>query len=292
MVSILVPIYNFDVRDFVQELSKQASSMEHEILCYDDASSDEFKSINRVIGGIPNVEYVELEINHGRSKIRNVMGSSAKYDNLIIVDCDSSIPSEHYLENYLPHFDKGTVVYGGRAYTAQEPKDPGLILRWKYGVERETVPAADRNKAPYLSFMTNNFLIPKSVLSSVQLDESLVGYGHEDSVLAHSLMSNEVTILHIDNPLVHIGLEQSHEFLDKTLQGLDNLVNIVEKGKALDKNRLYKTYRTLKSIRMLKGFERTYRSQENTIMKNLTSSHPKMRFFDAFKLYHFAQKMN
>lgn len=143
MLSVLIPVYNFDVRNLVHELSLQAENLKipYEIIVIDDASCDHFREINSVIRNYAGVSYSEEEINLGRSKIRNKLADKAKYKNLLYLDCDSHIDNPYFLKNYLDHFDYKDVIYGGRKYLSHKPCDDRLLLHWLYGVKREQIPA-------------------------------------------------------------------------------------------------------------------------------------------------------
>ncbi len=60
MLSILIPVYNFDVRKLVHQLHEQGLLLEipFEIICVDDASFIEFTEIN---ASIKNLEHLSLK---------------------------------------------------------------------------------------------------------------------------------------------------------------------------------------------------------------------------------------
>jgi cellulose synthase/poly-beta-1,6-N-acetylglucosamine synthase-like glycosyltransferase len=293
VLSILIPIYNFEVDEFVRELREHCirEEIEFEIICIDDASDPDYKNMNRRLNQLEGVEYQELDKNAGRSRIRNILTERARYENLLFFDCDSSLEGQALIKGYLPYFNQNKVVYGGRSYRKDRPSDKSLILRWKYGIQREVQPASKRNELPYRSFMTNNFLIPKAILVDVKLDENLEGYGHEDTMLALELKGRGIEILHIDNPLCHIGLESADEFLDKTKNGVQNLARIIHTGKLGPSNKLYRSYLNLRNFKLLKSFQKIFKRNERRILNNLISDEPKMRYFDAYKLYHLSKAL-
>ncbi len=294
MLSILIPIYNFELDPFARALREQclAEKIDFEILCVDDASSPEYKDVNRRLAQLEGVDYEELPTNLGRSKIRNLLAEKAKYENILFFDCDSSIEDDDFIKNYRPYFDMNKVVYGGRSYRLHSPSDKKFMLRWKYGIEREVQSAEKRQEFPYRSFMTNNFLIPKSILKKVQLDEKLKGYGHEDTMLALELKDQGYEIEHIDNPLCHIGLEDSEEFLEKTKNGVQNLAHIIESGKLGRSNKLFRTYTKLRNFKLLRAFQFYFTKNERKFLENLKSPEPKLKYFDAFKLYHLSKALS
>ena len=95
MLSILIPVYQVKVEKLVVKLIKQCDrcKIEFEILCFDDGSKERIKVSNRSIDLLMRVNYVELSENLGRSKIRNRLAKSARYDYLLFLDADSQVKS-------------------------------------------------------------------------------------------------------------------------------------------------------------------------------------------------------
>ncbi len=292
MLSIAIPVYNFEVSELCSTLSQQskAAGIEFEILVMDDKSDDPYRQSNRKIEQFDGVSYHELDQNIGRSAIRNKLGKEAQFDKLLFMDCDSRPEQDNYIQNYLPYFEHDLVVYGGRSYEKSSPS-PEFILRWKYGIERESKSAAERQVEPYRSFMTNNFLCSKKTLENCPFNEALQGYGHEDTLFALDLKEKGVEIKHIDNPLCHIGLESAAEYLEKTKEGVINLAMIIKMGKQGGRNKLYRTYLRLKKFGMLKAFQFYAKKNEQKMLNNLSSESPKLRYFDLLKLYYLSQSL-
>ncbi|MBI5914293.1 MAG: glycosyltransferase family 2 protein [Bacteroidetes bacterium] len=285
MLSILIPVFNFDIRPLVAALHGQCerSGAAFEILCFDDGSTDGFKTKNREIWKHTNLIYKELPQNLGRSAIRNALGLAARFDYLLFMDCDSLVPDASYLQKYFDHLQPGTVVYGGRSYQPIPPTDPSLYFHWYYGRQREQTTAAQRSKAPYHSFMTNNFVIPRQLFLDILFDESLRQYGHEDTLFGLELARRKVPILHIDNPLEHIGLEPVAVFLEKTKRGVENLARLHKSGKKIE-TRLLTTFLALKKWGLAGVLSFVFRFSSGWMVKNLSSKSPNLRVFDFYKL--------
>lgn len=224
MLSVCIPVFNFDVQTLVRSIIEQAraENIEFEVLVYDDGSEETYKIKNRSIAGFEHVVYRELEINLGRSKIRNLLAQHTKFEYLLFMDCDAEL-LPYFIKNYLNAIQTNQVLVGGVAYAAQKP-EKNFQFRWKYGITRENPPAEIRNQNPYNSFKTFNFLIPKSVFNKVQFNENLLGYGHEDTLFGIELKKNKIPIVHIENPLIHLGIEPNDIFLRKTETGIQNLL--------------------------------------------------------------------
>jgi glycosyltransferase involved in cell wall biosynthesis len=290
MLSVLIPVYNFDIRDLVRSLSDQAINCKvpFEVIVIDDASGEEFKRLNRDIKDLINVTYIEEFENLGRSKIRNKLADIAQYDNLLYLDCDSQINNDDFLQKYIEHLNDKNVVYGGRTYTKKEPSDSRYRLHWFYGIRREQVPVKVRSNDPNKSFMTNNFMISREAINKVRFNEKIRGYGHEDTLFGYDLLKCDITVTHIDNPVTHIGLEPSEEFLRKTREGIKNLKRIMKingnEKKLVRDITILAYYKKFKKLGLDGIVRYLYSIFEVRLRKNLTSNHPNLFLFDLYKL--------
>jgi glycosyltransferase involved in cell wall biosynthesis len=228
MISVCIPVYNFNITSLINELDKQSSllNIPIEIVVIDDFSKEKYKEINR--SACRNKVYIELTENFGRSKIRNLFLDYTKYQYLLFLDCDSFVQSPSFLERYVDALElKPLITCGGRIYDEQIPPKSKL-LRWKYAKYRESQPIESRNKFPNRSFMTNNFLINREIFTKVKFDERITQYGHEDTLFGYSLKKENIPVTHIDNPVVNGDIEDNSEYLEKTRVGIINLINILE----------------------------------------------------------------
>jgi glycosyltransferase involved in cell wall biosynthesis len=290
MLSILIPIYNFDVRKLVSDLGKEAETLgiPYEILCFDDGSKPEYLHIHQVLNQQTHVEYRELPENLGRSRIRNFLAQEAKYPYLLFMDCDSGVASSDFLSNYLALASPDQVIVGKRVYQPSPPKDAQRYFRWLYGVKREQRSAKVRNQHPFEGFCTHHFLCPKAVFEKIQFDPNLRQYGHEDTQFGLDLEKIGVRVIHTDNPLLHIDLEPIAEFLPKTLKGIENLVYLQSKGSGI-KTRLSDFYEHLKKWKLIPFVIFIFRLSHKILEKNLHSKKPDLRVFDLYKLGYLAQ---
>jgi glycosyltransferase involved in cell wall biosynthesis len=228
MLSICIPIFNFDATDLLTDLQYQVNrvNVPVEIVCIDDCSSSPFVENNKEICSKSGT-YIQLNCNIGRAKIRNLFLEHTKYEYLLFIDCDSVIISPHFIEHYLNAIcEDTTVICGGRVYSEKKPPRQNL-LRWQFGRKRESLHLDVRCKHPNRSFMTNNFLIKRSTLAEIKFEERLEQYGHEDTLFGFQLKINNICITHIDNPVLNGHLEHNSEFLIKTEHGLENLISIL-----------------------------------------------------------------
>lgn len=292
MLSICIPIYNYDMTKLVRMLHRQADELgaAFEILLIDDCSDSMFQKKNRGLAELEWVRYEELDQNIGRSRIRNLLMGKANYDYLLFLDCDSELPDTDYLKRYLHciHNDPGvSVIVGGTTY-ANAPGNPEKRLHWLFGSKREVKTAAQRLQNPHKSFTSNNFLIHKNILKTVPFNEMLSGYGHEDTLLGYEINKRGIPIRHIDNPLIHKGLETAKEFLAKTDQGLKNLLKINEllqhEPEFIQTVRVLNLSHRLKRLKLLKPFVTVFSYTEKSIVRQLLGKSPNLWMLDYYKL--------
>ncbi len=287
MLSVLIPVYNFDVRNFISQLHEQAihENIKFEIIIADDNSDENFKNINAEITILPNVKYIKLDKNIGRSKIRNFLAEKASFDNLIFADCDMSVINTDFIHTYIKFLNTNSVICGGISYQTEKPKDKELILRWYYGIKKEKRSDVLRNRSPYASFMSGNFLIPKKIFQNIRFDERISKYGHEDTLFGIELKRKGIKIKHITNPLLHIGLEPSETFISKTEKSIENLIFISENYNYPELYNEIKLLSTAKKIHLTKPlilfFFNIFQKQ---ILRNLKSKKPRLFLFDFYKL--------
>src|SRR4030042_2590249 len=87
MLSILIPVYNFNVVRLVGEVHHQAlnSGAKFEIIVVDDGSDIHYKEQNRIISKLQDIRYEELSENIGRSRIRNKLAGMAAFPCLLFL---------------------------------------------------------------------------------------------------------------------------------------------------------------------------------------------------------------
>jgi glycosyltransferase involved in cell wall biosynthesis len=289
-LSILIPVYNFEVTKLVSKLRDQCLqySQRFEICIYDDCSDEKFRVKHRPLNEFPEVRYVELRQNIGRSALRNRLAQDANYNYLLFLDNDSAIPDKQFLKRYWEFPKKCDVLIGGTIYQKQAPSDL-YMLRWRYGNEREARDADERSKHPYQSLTLNNMLIRKEVFLAHPLSTDIKGYGHEDTKFGWDLQKAGVQVCHINNPVIHLGLEPAFTFLKKTEEGIKNLHQLYLHQKNIPESKLIKSYEWLKRTGMRKPFMHIIRQFLPAIFKNLKSPDPNLRHFDIYKLYLFTK---
>ncbi|MBE8723644.1 glycosyltransferase family 2 protein [Flavobacterium hungaricum] len=280
MLSILIPVYNYNVFSLVSELAAACNynGISYEILCQDDASNSTQNILNQEINSFSNCFFYINEINLGRGKNINSLAKKSKYDWLLIIDCDTFPAHENFISNYIKKINENlvNVCFGGILYQDQKPKKEQL-LRWIYGQKRETI-----------SILTSNLLIKKEIFLNFPFDESITKYGYEDLVFFSVLKQNKIEISKIENPAFHLNLETSTLFLSKTETALENLLFLYNENK-ISKNdsKIIKAFEFLKALKMTGFVSFLFQKTKNKLKQNLLSEKPSLLFFDLYKLGYF-----
>lgn len=286
-LSVLIPVYNWDVRELVDSLVAQITDWPGpvEIILLDDYSTEEFRQLNKLLASLPTVRYQELPGNVGRAKIRNQLAAVAQYEWLLLLDNDSLLPGKDFLARYAAALHQSAVLIGGTCYAATPPAEADLYLRWHYGYVREARPAALRQAAPYGQFTINNALIRADIFRRLPLDGRLTGYGHEDTKFGQALAKAQVPVLHLNNPVIHAGLEPAAVFLQKSEQAVYNLARVYREDGLGTDSRLLQTALQLRRLGLAPAARVALRALAPALRRQLLSAAPGLRFFDLLKLH-------
>jgi hypothetical protein len=286
MISILIPTYNYNIFPLVKllNLQIQEAKIPFEIICLDDCSQ-QFHSENQVINTLENCSYSILQKNIGRSAIRNLLALKANFNNLLFLDADVMPINQDFISNYLKHCNSTEqVVYGGIQYQKEKPTK-NQVLRWVYGNSREALCVTERNKNPYLNFLTLNFLISKSVFEKVKFNENIPNLRHEDTLFSYDVMKNNIQMIHIENPVCHFGLESSAIFLKKSEEAVLNLHYLIENNLlSAEYARISKVFTRIKKLHLQGIFSFIHKVTKPVIIKNLYSNSPSLLLFDWYRL--------
>ena len=285
-LSILIPVYNWDCSKLIKDLHFQGLvlGIPYEIIVADDCSTDkDLQAKSRLACEThENCRYFALLHNIGRSAIRNYLADQSKYDKLLFLDCDAEVKDKEFLKKYMDASRQASVICGGLTHPDEIPQK-GMELRYLYeknaAFERSV---GFRSQNPYLRFTSFSFLIERDAFMKIRFDESYVRYGYEDVQFGHELEENGVSILHIDNPLAHIGLDDSVSYLNKTRQAVQNAFD--HKDEIEDSSKLLTHYNQVIRWKMRWFFRLVWTFSQKRMEKNLLGPKPGLKVFSLYKL--------
>ncbi|MFG6686199.1 glycosyltransferase family 2 protein [Mariniflexile sp. HNIBRBA6329] len=275
MLSILIPTFNYNIVPLVKEIFEQVSkcNIVFEILVYDDGSNSKLNIKNQSINLLENCFFKVLTHNIGRSAIRNLLGTDAKYNTLLFIDAGTFPKEKDFIKNYISIHNK-EVIIGGMTY-GEEPFEKNYKLRWLYTKKREA------NKGLHSS----NFLIKKSLFQLNLFDETLKKYGCEDVLFFNNLLKKNIEIIKIDNPVIHEADDDSNTFVKKTEYAIENLIQLIDEGKlSISNYKISKLYIQLSPLGLDKFVSLLFKWLKPLLLKNFNSNYPSILLFDFYRL--------
>lgn len=291
MLSILIPSYNYVCTELVRALVRQGEALAaetgtafaYEIIVGDDGSTDTAAlQANRAIDALPHCRFWEAGRNLGRAALRNRLADMAAGPYLIYIDCDARVEHDDFLRRYWLAARKARVVVGGVRNVSTLPS-PTVSLRFRYEARADRRrSAACRQRTPYQNFSTFNFLIERELMREVRFNEQCRHYGYEDAYLGMELEQRHVPVMHIDNALVHLGLDTNDVFLHKTetaLRTLHSLDETIRRHAAVSRlARRLERYHLMPAVRL------GHRLLGPWVRRQLLSPRPSLLLFSAYKL--------
>ena len=294
-LSVVIPEYNYDCTQLVSDLRQSCEAAyglsSYEILVIDDGSSDTATTkTNSVIDQWPNCRFIRKPGNTGRAATRNegILQSSGNL--VVIIDCDAEVCSPDFISRYLEAARQETgseYVICGNIVTSPQYGRPDNQLRYRYELAagcRRTL--THRNAHPYDSFTAFNVMISRSVFGKIKFNESFSQYGYEDALLGMQLKQTGIPVRHIDNPLVHTGIESNDIFLRKTEQALQNLYThaaLFPEGTPITR-----TAARLRHMRLLPLLRRCHKWLGPLERRNLLGCRPSLFLFKLYKIGYYA----
>ena len=288
MVSILIPTYNFLVVDLVTKLHEQCEelSLSFEIIVIDDHSPNaSIIDKNSAISNLNYCNFLRNDKNLGRAATRDLLAKEAQYNWLLFLDADVIPSSNNFIKFYIDTLeDKVDLICGGIEYSKEEPAKEQL-LRYRYGLKREVRSVASRNQDKY-TVVSANLLIRKSIFLAI--NNQLENFYGDDLVLSQNLKRAQPSIRHINNPVIHLGLENSTIFIQKSLESIEMTVHFEENNLfENDLRPIQRAYLKLKKYGMLGLMSFFIEKFKSQIEKNLHSSKPSLLLFDLYRLNHY-----
>lgn len=308
-LSILIPTYDFVCYPLVLALHGQAEALgiDYEILVAEDGSKQQDRVVaNLKINELPHCRHLRRTENAGRAAIRNRLADEARGEWLLFLDSDAKVEKPDFLAAYLaaanaespephdtqaeravPRRSNAPVIVGG-LYHAPACADPARALRFRYEREADrSRSAARRSLKPYMEFSTFNFMIRSDIFRALRFDEQCHEYGYEDALFGLALQRRGIPILHIDNALLHTGLDTNAQFLGKTEAALRTLAALAPELREC--SRAHHLFARLKRYALAPLLRAAFRLCGKPLRRHLEkSTWPSLRLFALYKLLYYA----
>lgn len=168
-------------------------------------------------------------------------------------------------------------------------RECSLRLRYETEADRRRS-AEERSRHPYRNFSTFNFMVRRDVFQSIRFDEGCREYGYEDTLFGAELERRGIVLRHIDNPLLHTGLDTNAQFLTKSEAALRTLSRLYDR--VGEYSRVGSAYRRVENCHLAPLLRAGYRLAGPLLRRCLErSAAPSLRLFALYKLLYFARVM-
>jgi glycosyltransferase involved in cell wall biosynthesis len=226
-LSILIPVYNWDVRPLLKKLQAQCTGLEErtgvEIIVMDDGSTEKFDTAVTA-EQLSLVVYEELAVNRGRVAVRNALLDKANGEFVLFLDADMLPDHDDFIQVYIDQAKAGAeIVCGGISYLQSREDDADYSFYLYKSRKTEALPAVARNATPWRYLFTSNIMLRRNILDLIRFDSRFKGYGFEDIEWAIRL-SEAHTINHVDNTCSHLGVMSKQQVYTNMR---DSIVNYV-----------------------------------------------------------------
>ena len=232
-LSVLAPYFKDDPSELIIALDMQAQNLSGiEIIIYDDGTGDAAltAALEEIIPNLTTpTQAIVAEKNTGRSSARNRLQDAARADWILFLDADMRPVSDTFLKNYLQliKYDSADVIFGG--FTVEDKAvDKDRDLHRALSQVSDCLPLAERQAKGPQFVASSNLCMRKSVLEAESFDPEFSGWGWEDSEWA-ARIAKKFTLLHADNPALHLGLETTDTLLKRFATSGPNYLRFTNK---------------------------------------------------------------
>lgn len=253
-LSVLIPFLRDDPRALLALLDREAARLEGlvEIVLLDDGTNDPAltSALQTVIAAMHLPVYlITLVHNEGRSMGRNRLSGAARGDYLLFLDSDMRPDTDHFLTNWIKiaRDQQPAIVFGGFSLL-QAPTDARFAVHRAMAARSECVGADVRSEAPEKYVYTSNLLVRRNVFDTEGFDPAFTGWGWEDVEWAMRV-SRTHSILHIDNPATHMGLDTAEALAGKYEQSAANFARVVARHPDIVSG--YPSFRAARALKTL-----------------------------------------
>jgi hypothetical protein len=100
-----------------------------------------------------------------------------------------------------------------------------------------------------------------------------------------SRITNQIPILHIDNAIIHLGIEKNEVFFEKVLESIAFRKKILSEKTGIEKtNKLLAKYKLIKKWHLHNLIKIAFSLTEPLLKKLILSKNPSLLSFDLYRL--------
>ncbi len=232
-LSVLIPYHGDDPRPLLITLDALARSAAGavELVVLDDGvpDADLAGEVRLLLRSLRTpARHIANPRNEGRSRGRNRLVAAARARHLLLLDSDMAPDAPDFLQRYLALASDDTALAFGGFTVASAPDAPATALHKGVQALGECLPAARRRLDPERYVFTSNLLVRRDVLLEEPFDEGFCGWGWED--VDWGLRAGaRYSVLQIDNPATHLGLDAEGSLIRKYEESVGNFARLLSR---------------------------------------------------------------
>jgi len=226
LISVLIPFYKDDPTPLVEALALAGDDVEFVLLSDGAAGAHDLLPLIEALTQLSApVRLIVFADNQGRSSARNRLADAALGQFLLFLDADMAPASPTFLARWLriARNDAPAIAFGG--LRAPRHVEKSRRLHRRLALLSDCHGVRTRNVAPARSLASSNLLVRRDLIDAVPFDDGFVGWGWED--VDWALRAAQLApITHIDNPAIHLGLDDVETLLRKSAEGATNFARL------------------------------------------------------------------
>ncbi len=218
-VAICIPVFHDDPSSLIAQLAGQRGADQAALLVYDDGSGDPALTarITAELQDFPgHGELITAARNQGRAAARNALIRAAEADWLLFLDGDMRLDHDGFLMAYMEVAARQPgpcCIVGGfgvdRAIVTEATR-----LHALHSQSSECLNAEARRSDPGRFVFTANIFVHRQIALATPFNDRFRGWGWEDVDWGLGV-ARAWPVVHIDNPAIHLGLDEDAVLLRK-----------------------------------------------------------------------------
>lgn len=255
-LSVLTPFLRDDPSELLALLDQEAEALKGrvEIVLLDDGTVDPALTA-RLSAQIKDmrlpVQLITLTANEGRSIGRNRLATAARGASLLFLDSDMRPDHDRFLGVWadLVQAQGPAVAFGGFSLL-QAPDEARFAVHRAMAARSDCVPHEQRALQPEKYVFTSNLLVRRDVFEAEAFDPGFTGWGWEDVEWAMRV-GKRFSIIHVDNPATHMGLDTVAQLIGKYEQAAPNFARMADRHPEVVA--AYPSYKAARLIKKVPG---------------------------------------
>lgn len=255
-LSVLTPFLRDDPSELLALLDQEAEALKGrvEIVLLDDGTADPALTARlsaRIKAMRLPVQLITLTANEGRSIGRNRLATAARGASLLFLDSDMRPDHDRFLGVWadLVQAQGPAVAFGGFSLL-QAPDEARFAVHRAMAARSDCVSHEQRALQPEKYVFTSNLLVRRDVFEAEAFDPGFTGWGWEDVEWAMRV-GKRFSIIHVDNPATHMGLDTVAQLIGKYEQAAPNFARMADRHPEVVA--AYPSYKAARLIKKVPG---------------------------------------